>query len=368
MKIVQILPELNEGGVERGTVELSRELVKKGYESVVISHGGKQVSQLENEGALHVKLDVCSKNILTAPWRIIQLYRILKDLKPDIIHVRSRVPAWMVFFANKLLKLPLVTTSHGLYSINAYSAIMTKGDRVICVSETVKEYLLKHFKIDNPEKFIPIDRGVDMQVFTPENTDKVFIEDFKQRYNLEGKYIVTTIGRIVQGKDYETFIKGIALAKKEIPNIVGLIVGGVRENKIDYAKSLETLVNECGCTDEIIFTGNQTKIPEICYMSDIVVSTTPMMGNVARTLIEALALGTPVIMTSYEGLKNIVTNGLNGYLIKTGDAQDLADKLILSNKKDFDNIRETLPSSFTLDYMVNENIKIYKSLCERASC
>ena len=100
MKIIQILPELNEGGVERGTIELSRELVKRGFESVVISHGGKLVEQIEKDGGLHVKLDVCSKNIFTAPFRIFKLYQTLKTLNPNILHVRSRVPAWMVFFAN----------------------------------------------------------------------------------------------------------------------------------------------------------------------------------------------------------------------------------------------------------------------------
>ena len=107
MKIVQLIPELNEGGVERGVIELSRELVKQGFESVVISNGGKLVEQLEHDGALHVKVNVCSKNVLTAPWRIWKLYCALQKIKPNLLHVRSRVPAWMVFLPINSCTFPL---------------------------------------------------------------------------------------------------------------------------------------------------------------------------------------------------------------------------------------------------------------------
>ncbi|MDT8423606.1 MAG: glycosyltransferase, partial [Desulfuromonadales bacterium] len=97
MKIVQLLPELNEGGVERGVVELSRELVKRGHESIVISNGGKQARQIALDGGEHIQLDLCSKNPLTAPIRILKLRRCLRELNPDIIHARSRVPAWLAW-------------------------------------------------------------------------------------------------------------------------------------------------------------------------------------------------------------------------------------------------------------------------------
>ena len=135
--IVQLLPELNEGGVERGTVELSRELVKRGYSSIVISNGGKLVKELEKDGTKHIKCDVCSKNILTAPLRINRLKKILKEINPNILHYRSRVPGWMVHFADKELGIPTVSTVHGYNSVSFYSKIMTKGDRVICVSNSI---------------------------------------------------------------------------------------------------------------------------------------------------------------------------------------------------------------------------------------
>ena len=136
MRIVQVIPELNEGGVERGVVELNREFVKKGIESFVISAGGKLENQINLDGGNHIKFDVCSKNIFTAFRRVKGLKKILKELKPDIIHVRSRVPAWLVYFANKKLNIKVVSTVHGFNSVGFYSSIMQKSDAVICVSNS----------------------------------------------------------------------------------------------------------------------------------------------------------------------------------------------------------------------------------------
>ncbi|MHC4552008.1 MAG: glycosyltransferase, partial [Planctomycetota bacterium] len=141
MKVMQLVPELNQGGVERGVVELSRELVRRGHESVVVSAGGKLVEQIERDGGEHITLDVCSKNPLTAFGRTRRLKRIICDVQPDIVHPRSRVPAWLCVFALKGLNVPLVTTVHGFNSVSAYSKVMTAGARVICVSTSIKEYI-----------------------------------------------------------------------------------------------------------------------------------------------------------------------------------------------------------------------------------
>jgi glycosyltransferase involved in cell wall biosynthesis len=271
MRIVQLLPELNEGGVERGTMELSREFVKLGHESIVISNGGKLVDVIENDGGKHIKFDVASKNILTVPWRIYKLRELLRDLRPDIIHARSRVPAWLAYLANKTLHIPFVTTVHGLNSVNKYSEIMTKGDKVICVSEVVQDYIIKNYNIDKGKTII-IQRGVDANLFNLENVDTNFMSNFKKQFNLDGKFIVTSVGRITWLKDYETFIKSIAIAKKEIPNIVGLIVGGYRIDKKEYFESLIELARQEEIEDSVIFTGSISKIAEVYCLSDILVN------------------------------------------------------------------------------------------------
>jgi hypothetical protein len=136
MKIVQLLPELNEGGVERGVVELNREFVQRGMTSVVISRGGRLVKEIEAAGGIHVLFDVCSKNPFSVPMRVRGLKKIFRRLDPDILHARSRVPAWLTYLANRRLRYPFVTTVHGLNSVNKYSEIMTRGDRVITIAHT----------------------------------------------------------------------------------------------------------------------------------------------------------------------------------------------------------------------------------------
>ncbi|MCF6245625.1 MAG: glycosyltransferase family 4 protein, partial [Sulfurovum sp.] len=301
MKIVQLLPELNEGGVERGTMELSRELVKLGHESIVISAGGKLVEQIEADGGRHITLDVCSKNILTSPFRMLKLRQVLKELHPDVLHARSRVPAWLTYLANKKLHFPFVTTVHGFNSVNAYSKIMTKGDSVICVSDAIKKHIQQHYHTQE-KKITIIPRGIDLEKFNPEYIDKVFIRHFKEKYALQDKFIVTSVGRITQLKDLETFIRAIAVLKEKRTDIMGLIVGGVREDKQSYFKSLHILVKEFRLEKNIIFTGSQEKVAEIYALSNVVISSSKKPESFGRSVAEALAMNTPVVATEHGGV------------------------------------------------------------------
>jgi glycosyltransferase involved in cell wall biosynthesis len=364
MKIVQLLPELNEGGIERGVVELSRELVKRGHESIVISNGGKLVQQLEQEGGRHVQCDICTKNPFTVYFRTRKLRKILKNLSPDIIHARSRLPAWMTCFANKSLHLPFVTTVHGLNSVSKYSEIMTKGERVITVSEVVRDYIAKHYDV-NLAKVTVIQRGVDTNRFDPRVVDHEFIKDFKQRHDLADKFILSSVGRITWLKDYETFIRSIARVSEQIPNIVGLIAGGVREDKQDYYEGLVDLARAEGVEDRIRFVGSQTNIREVYFLSDVIVNASLKMGNVARTITEALAMDVPVIATTFEGLNNIIVDGRNGYIIRTQDVEDLAEKIILIRENPIHKVRETLSPEFTLQQLVESTVEVYHSLVSR---
>ena len=312
MRIVQLLPELNEGGVERGTVELSRELVKLGHESIVISAGGKLSKQIEQEGAKHIVFDVCSKNPLTIFSRMRKLSKLFKELKPDILHARSRVPAWLTYLANKKLRFPFVTTVHGFNSVNFYSAVMVKGERVICVSGAIKSHIQKHYHIDE-KKITVIPRGIDLEKFNPKHTDSVFTDIFKTKHRLREKMIVSTVGRITQLKDLETFIRALAVLKNTTPNIVGLIVGGVREDKQNYFESLQALIKELGLEEHIIFTGSQSHVAEIYALSDVVVSSSKKPESFGRSVAEALALNTPVVATGHGGVLDIVRDGVNGY-------------------------------------------------------
>ncbi|MGW8169029.1 MAG: glycosyltransferase family 4 protein [Sulfurovaceae bacterium] len=366
MRIVQLLPNLNEGGVERGTVELSREFVKLGHESIVISNGGKLVRQIELDGAKHIRFDTASKNIFSVPWRVYKLRKLLKELNPDIVHARSRVPAWLTYLANKTLHIPFVTTVHGLNSVNRYSKIITTGDMVICVGEAVKDHIMSGYNLEHKkDKITVIQRGVDTDLFNENNVNQDFVSKFKKQFDLEGKFIVTNVGRITQPKNFETFIEAIAMAKKDIPNMVGVIVGGASANKSDYLESLKNLAIKLGISDSVKFAGSQSNMTEIYYLSDILVNTTLEMGNVGRTVSESLAMNTPVIATTYEGLNNIIKDGINGYLIENKNPKDLSSKIIKLYQNMPSNIKETLPLEFTLKSMTTQTVHIYENLFKK---
>lgn len=360
MRVIQLLPELNEGGVERGVVDINREFVKNEIDSFVISSGGKLENQINIDGGKHIKFDVCSKNIFTAIFRINGLKKIIKDINPDIIHVRSRVPAWLVYFANKNLNIKVVSTVHGFNSVGYYSSIMQKADAVICVSNSIKEYIQKHYQTAE-NKITVIPRGIDLELFNPKNIDNSFIGNFKKEFNLENKFIISSVGRITQLKDYETFIKAIYIVKQDIPNVVALIVGGTRSDKEDYLNSLKKLIKELNLEESILFTGSQSKIEQIYALSHVIVSSSKKPESFGRAVAEAIALNTPVIATNHGGVKDIIIENENGFFFEIGDDKELANKIIEAKKLSF-NGYDYISKNFSLSMMIEKTIKVYRGI------
>ena len=212
MKVLQILPALNSGGVERGTVDFARELVKAGHQSLVMSSGGVMVDQLEAQGTSHIHFPVHQKS-LKSLFLVRSLRRLLLQLDVDVIHVRSRVPAWMTWLAIK--KLPagqrpaLVSTFHGLYSTNAYSAVMGRGDQVIAISQCVYDYIIENYPAVNRDKITLIHRGVDTEQFNTHFTvDSQWLQDFNQQNpQCQDKPLLLMPGRLSRWKGQLQFIE-----------------------------------------------------------------------------------------------------------------------------------------------------------------
>ena len=362
MHIVQILPELNQGGVERGTVEFSRELVKRGHASTVISAGGTLAEQIEKDGGQHIQLDVCSKNPLTAPFRIHKLQTTISKLHPDILHARSRVPAWLCWFANKKLNIPFVTTVHGFNSVSRYSAIMTRGERVMYGSTSIKDYILTHYDVDESLlRYVP--RGIDMAHFDPENADAGFMADFKQKHDLNDRIIITIVGRITEWKGHDCFIRALGQVQKAHPEVVGVVAGGVWHGKEDYLQSLQDLANEVGA--DIRFTGSQSKVREIYALSNLVVSAASSKPETfGRTAAEALAMNKPVIASAHGGSLDILQDGRNGFLFPPNDHDALANKILQALTYEFSNMREHINANFSLQHMTETELAIYRELTD----
>ena len=358
MKILQLLPALHQGGAERGAVELSRELIRRGIESAVISQGGRLAAQIESDGGKHYVLSVKSKNPLTFFPRALQLRGAIKSIRPDIIHVRSRLPAWLLKFANASLKLPVVSTVHGFNRVGRYSRVMTDADKIICASPSIKNYVRANYGIAD-EKIALIPRGVDLAAFNPNHLDDKFIREFRAKYQLENAYIAAAVGRIAPGKGLATFIRALARAQKKRKILIGLIIGDADQSRLAHLGKLKNLADELNAP--IKFIGNQSRMTEIYSLADVIVSCAEKPETFGRTLAESLAMNCPVIATRHGGAMDIVRENKDGFLFAPGDDADLAELLIAAGECEWKGLRESA-SRFSLDEMAEKTLAVYQSV------
>ncbi|MEE4239406.1 MAG: glycosyltransferase family 4 protein [Anderseniella sp.] len=311
LTVLQVLPALESGGVERGTLEVGKYLVEHGHRSIVMSAGGRLVEQLLREGSEHVAWDIGSKRLSTLRL-VLRLRRFLVENQVDILHVRSRMPAWVCYMAWKGMdpenRPHFVTTVHGMYSVNPYSAIMTRGERVIAVSDTVRDYILREFPDTPPSHIQVIYRGVDSRSYPygwkPEASWlQSFFSQFPQAV---GKLLVTLPGRITRLKGHEDFIELIARLKRQNLPVHGLIVGGASSSKQRYLETLHQRVRSMGLEDDISFTGQRDDLKYILAISNLVLSLSTQPESFGRTTLEALRLGVPTAGYDHGGVGEIL--------------------------------------------------------------
>lgn len=363
MKVLQVLPELNSGGVERGTLELGAYLVEKGHESLVLSGGGRQVAELEATGSRHITLPVGKKSLSTL-FLVRQIRELLVSEKPDILHLRSRVPAWVLWLAWR--KLPaanrpkLVTTVHGFYSVSRWSKIMCRGQRVICVSESIRDYVRSNYPKTADEILRVIPRGVDPEVypygFKPSSDwQKQFDKEFPATV---GKRMLTLPGRITRLKGHSDFI---SLFKQlaEDPTLHGLVVGGAHPRKREYENEIHQAAIDAGLGERITFTGNRSDLREILSISTLVLSLTSQPESFGRTTIEALSLGIPVVGYALGGVKEQLEILYPQGLLPPLDLQASLPtiKTLLNSPPEV--ARE---NPFTLERMLSGTLDVYREL------
>ncbi len=369
LTVIQILPALNSGGVERGTTEMANALVKAGHRSLVISAGGRLVSQLEQEGTTHITLPIGEKSLGTLRY-IWQLRKILRETSPDIIHLRSRLPAWIAYLAWR--KLPvnqrphIITTVHGPYSVNKYSAIMTVGESVIAVSNMIKTYITENYPNVAADKITVIHRGIDPDRYAPTYQPKTewlsqWHKDFPQ---LENKLIITLPARITAWKGQEDLITCIDLLKSKGINVHGLIVGETHPRKQKFLAILENKISELGLENDITFTGHRSDLQDILASSNIVLSLAKAPEAFGRTTIEALSMGIPVIGYNHGGVAEQLAICFPEGQVAVGDIQAVADKII-----SWQDIMPTVNTQhpFTLQNMCQQTLNIYQKICKDKS-
>ena len=361
LTVLQILPALESGGVERGTLEVAGELVRRGYRSIVVSGGGRLVEELERQGSEHITMPVGKKSIRTL-GQIRRLRGVLRERHVDIVHVRSRVPGWLTMLTLRGMRPGerphVVTTCHGLYSVNRYSAVMTRGERVIVISDTVRDHVLTNFPATDPSKIRLVYRGVDPDLYhmgyqPNEDWKAQFFGEFPQ---LAGRRMLTLPGRLTRVKGHANFIELMDRLRHEVPDVIGLVVGGEDPKRQRYAQEIYDDVRRRGL-DNLVFAGHRSDLRDILAVSDLAfsVSTSPPEAF-GRTTLEALAIGTPVVGFDGSGTGEILAELFPAGSVPHGDMDALTSRT-LELLSDCPAVRPN--ETFTLQRMLGQTLDVY---------
>lgn len=364
--IVQLLPQLNAGGVERGTLEINRALVAAGYRSIVVSGGGRLVPQLEREGGQHVCMQVWKKrpsSLLTVPG----LRRWIIDVQPDVLHARSRVPAWITWLAIKGLPAAdrprFLTTAHGMNKPNMYSAIMTRGEKVIAVSNTCRDYLLKHYPKTDPAKVTVVHRGVSPDEFPHGyQPTEAWKRDWSQAWpQLKNQFVAVVAGRVTRFKGHRDFITALAQLKQRGVTIYGVIAGGEDPRRKGYSNELRQLLDQHQLTDQVVFTGHRSDIRDVVAACDVSVSTSIQPPeSFGRSVLESVRLGKITLGYAHGGVGEVLGTVYPEGRIPLRDVDTLAARLADAKAG---RIQPPAPNhEFLLTTMQQKTLAIYDEL------
>lgn len=361
LKVIQLVPELNSGGVERGTLELGQYLSNQGHKSIVVSNGGRLVEQLLSEGSNHIKIPVHKKNP-TSLLQVPKLKELFEKERPDIVHARSRVPAWLSFFALRKIhqsnRPRFVTSVHGFYSVNPYSKVMTRGERVICVSRSIKDYVVTNYPDTDEQKLRIVQRGVNLNEFPMGcSPDSSWIDGWrKSNPQIKGKFLVLLPGRITRWKGQLDFVKMVCRLKDLGIDAHGIFVGDAHPKKIKFKEELLASIRACSYPTSFSFLGTRSDLKEIMAVSDVVVSCSTDPEAFGRVTLEALSIGKAVAGYAHGGVEEQLSCLLPEGKIRVGDFQQMA--LLLSGwAKNKPSV--SLNNKFTLQGMLDGELGVY---------
>jgi len=326
--VLQVLPAMATGGAERGAVEMAEAIVQAGGEALVASEGGPMVAAVQRAGARHVPLPLARKSPLTI-WRNAgRLARLVRRFGVDIVHARSRAPAWSAWLACRRTGAHFVTTYHGVYNEDSpgkrrYNAVMARGERVIAISHYIAQHLVERHAID-PARVRVIPRGVDAARFDPQSVGQARIMRLAHAWRLpDGCRTVMLPGRLTRWKGQEVLIAALARLATTWPDLCCVLVGS-DQGRHQYATSLVREAERLGVAGRLHFGGECTDMPAAMMLADVVVNASTDPEGFGRTIIEAQAMERLTIATDHGGAVETVEHGVTGWRVPPGDAEALA--------------------------------------------
>ncbi len=330
---MQLVPKLDEGGVERGALEVASAIVEAGGRALVASAGGRLASRLHSLGGEFIEMPVQSKNPLAMRRNARVLGDLIRASGVDIIHARSRAPAWSGYWAAKATGVPFITTYHGSYNEDLpfkrrYNAVMAKGRPTIAVSQFIAQMIRDRHGLSD-EQIVTIPRGADLKTFDPDTMTGVRIAQLADKWGLtdEARPIFLLPGRLTRWKGQHVFIDACALLRERRgPGFLGIMVGGAPDGSA-YPDELEKRAQEQGCADCIKLVGSCNDMAAAYRLAGCAVSASTDPEAFGRVAVEAQAMGRPVIATNHGGARETVDDGVTGALVEPGNAHAMADAM-----------------------------------------
>jgi glycosyltransferase involved in cell wall biosynthesis len=370
--VLQVVPSLVTGGVERGTVDIAKTLVDNNFNSIVSSSGGPLVQQILAAGGKHIKLRVATKHPFMI-WRNSRaLENIIREFNVDIIHARSRAPGWSSYIASKNTNARFITTFHGIYNFSTklkkyYNSVMTRGERVIAVSHFVKNHLIENYGT-NEEDIRVIHRGVDHNYFSINNLTSDRREKFKEKYHIPSNVPILLLpARMTSWKGHMVLVDALNLLHNE--EFYCIMAGDLSKHP-NFTHRLQNKILECKLQSKIQIFGPEADMMGLYGVSDIVLSTSIEPEAFGRVVVEAQAMEKLVIATNIGGAAETIVDGISGYHTIPNDPTDLADKIryalsILGSsaaQKITTEARHSAMNKFSLDSMLAQTLSVYREL------
>ncbi len=378
LKVLQVIPKLGYGGAETGCYDVAHYLSEKNCKSYIITSGGPLLKFIKKNKVKVFRLPVHSKNPLLMILNTVIISLIIIILRIDIVHARSRAPAWSCYFSCLITRTKFVTTFHGIYNFSNnikkfYNSVMVRSNLIIAGSNYVFDHIHKNYSnlIKNKKRLLVIFRGINTEYFDNSNITNEKVQNLYSSLNTNAeKFKILLPGRLTRWKGQEMFIDSLNLLKSKYnkENFQVIILGSHQGRKV-YYKKLISMVEKYRLKDQVFFLQHYKEMPVVYYISDIVVSSSIEPEAFGRISVEAQAMRRPILASDHGGSKETIIDGKSGFLFKNNNPESLAEnlnKLIEMDKDKLQSIgnegRKNILKKFDVEKMCYSTFLEYKKL------
>ena len=378
--VLQVVPRLDAGGAERTTLEIAGALVRAGGRALVASAGGRLASDIERAGGEVVDLPVASKNPFVI-WRNgLALAALIKERGVDLIHARSRAPAWSALMAARRTGIPFVTTYHGAYRAagplkRRYNSSILRADLVIANSRFTADRIIAD-GFEDPQRLRVIPRGADLRVFNPARISPARVEALVSKWGLKASqdsFRILLPARLTPWKGHDIAIDAAAIVKSAAPSGkasgLTLVFCGGAQGREGYRKALRARIAARGVRDMVHLVGECADMPAAYAWADAVTSPSTRPEAFGRVAVEAGAMARPVIAANHGGACETVADGMSGALVAPGDAEALAAsflRFMAASERERElmgaRARARVESLYSADAMCDATLQVYGEL------